>query len=349
MRSRPQLPVRLAAFSFPRLLGLRLLGLLLLGLLLLGALALPGCYYAQLVAGQRELINRQRPISIALARERNPERRRLLALVPDIRAFARDVMQLAPRSSYTSYFATEQTGICYVISASSRTQLEPYLFVFPIVGSVAYKSFFAERDARAAAAELQAEGYDVWVGPATAYSTLGYLRDPVTTVMMRKGLTAFVEVLLHEMTHGRLYVAGQTDFSEQLASFAGERGVEQYLRSRFARDPLRMAELQAHLARRRAIEQRVREALADLGALYARGLPEPRVLALRELVFARLRAQLAVLAPDAQPDDLVVNNARLLQYQRYLSGGPVLEQLWRRARGSWVRFWPLVERHARSL
>jgi predicted aminopeptidase len=110
-----------------------------------------------------------------------------------------------------------------------------------------------------------------------------------------------------------------------------------------------MAELQAHLARRRAIEQRVREALAELRALYARDLPAPRVLALREPIFARLRGQLAVLLPDARPDELVVNNARLLQYQRYLAGGPALEQLWRRARGSWVRFWPLVERHARGL
>jgi predicted aminopeptidase len=312
-------------------------------------LVLPGCYYGQLIAGQRELINRQRPLAVALAREQDPERRRLLALVPDIRAFGRDVMQLRPRDSYTSYFATEQTGICYVISASSRTRLEPYLFTFPIVGSVAYKSFFAEDDAREAAAEIEAEGYDVFVGRATAYSTLGYLRDPVTTVMMRKGLTAFVEVLLHEMAHGRLYVPGQTDFSEQLASFAGERGAEQYLRSRFGRDPLRMAELDAHLARRRAVERRVRETLADLQALYARELPAARVLALREPVFARLRAQLAALSPDAQPDDLVVNNARLLQYQRYLSGGPVLEQLWQQARGSWVKFWPLVERHGRSL
>ena len=311
--------------------------------------ALPGCYYGQAAAGQLELINEQRPLADALRRERDPERRRFLALVPDIRAFGRDVMQLRPGRSYESYFATERSGIAYVISASERTRLEPYLFTFPIVGSVAYKSYFDEDDARAAGAELQAEGYDVWVGPATAYSTLGYLRDPVTTVMMRKGFTAFVEVLLHEMTHGRLYVPGQTDFSEQLASFAGERGAEQYLRSRFRHDPERMAELQAHLARRRALERHVGAALAELQALYARKLPEARVLALREPVFARLRAQLALLSPDARPDELVVNNARLLQYQRYLAGGPVMEKLWRAGGGSWVRFWAAVEAHARTL
>jgi predicted aminopeptidase len=317
--------------------------------LLAAVLALPGCYYTQLAAGQLELINRQRPLAAALAHETDAERRRLLALVPDIRAFGRDVMQLAPGRSYLSYFATERSGIAYVISASARTRFEPHLFTFPIVGSVAYKSFFDEAAARAAAAELEAEGYDVWVGPATAYSTLGYLRDPVTTVMMRRGLTAFVEVLLHEMTHGRLYVPGQTDFSEQLASFAGERGAEQYLRSRFARDPLRMAELEQHLARRRALEAHVAAALAELQVLYARGLPEARVLALRQPVFARLRAQLAALSPDASADDLVVNNARLLQYQRYLAGGPLMRQLWRNAGGSWVRFWPLVEAYAREL
>lgn len=321
----------------------------LLAAVLLASVQLSGCYYLQLGGGQLSLINEQRPLSAALRDETDPDRLRLLALVPDVRAFGRDVMQLRPGRSYSGYYATERSGIAYVISASSRTRFEPYLFSFPIVGKVAYKSYFDEAEARAAAAELTAQGYDVWVGPATAYSTLGYLRDPVTTVMMRKGLTAFVEVLLHEMTHGRLYVPGQTDFSEQLASFAGEHGATHYLRTRFAHDAERMAELEAHLARRRAIEVRVKRALDELTALYARNLPEAQVLAAREPVFARLRGELAALAPDAQPDELVVNNARLLQYRRYLSGAPALEKLWRDAGGSWVKFWPLVEQYAKTL
>ena len=327
----------------------RLAALALAALSALVVPALSGCYYLQLASGQLSLINEQRPLPAALRRERDPERARLLALVPDVRAFGRDVMQLRPGRSYTGYYATERSGIAYVISASARTRFEPYLFSFPIVGSVAYKSFFDERQARAAAADLAAAGYDAWVGPATAYSTLGYLRDPVTTVMMRKGLTTFVEVLLHEMTHGRLYVPGQTDFSEQLASFAGEHGAEQYLRSRFAHDPERMAELDEHLAHRRALETRVKGVLAELSALYGRGLPDAQVLAAREPVFARLRADLLQLAPDAQPDELVVNNARLLQYRRYLAGGPALQRLWHDAQASWVRFWPLVEQYAKTL
>jgi predicted aminopeptidase len=231
----------------------------------------------------------------------------------------------------------------YVVSASERTRLVPYLFSFPIVGEVAYQSFFDEDEARAAASELEAAGYDVYLGLATAYSTLGYLRDPVTTVMMRKGRIAFIEVLLHEMTHGRLYVPGDSEWSEQLASFVAERGLEQYVALHHAGAAALQDELRAHLARRRAAEVELRKALAEARALYASSASEDEKLRRRAPLFAGLARRLREIRPDATPDELTVNNARLLQYERYVSSAPELQDLWRKARGNWVRFWSAVE------
>ena len=98
-------------------------------------------------------------------------------------------MQLRVGRSYTGYYATEAEAIVFVLVASeprpvsSRTR-----FWFPVVGEVAYKSFFdragaRERRARARRATATTRGS----ARATAYSTLGFFRDPVTTVMMRKG------------------------------------------------------------------------------------------------------------------------------------------------------------------
>ena len=308
-----------------------------------------GCGLASLAVGQLELINGQVPLDVAIARERDARRRRLLALTPEVVGFGRDVMQLRPRRSYRGYFETERRGIVYVISASERTRLRAKLFSYPIVGEVAYRSFFREADALALAGELEGEGLDTYVTPATAYSTLGYLRDPVTTVMMRKGTVAFIEVVLHEMTHGRLYVPGHSDFSEQLASFAGERGVEQFVaRREGASGPLTTL-LRAHLARRRAVERAVRATLAQLQRLYAGALSDADKLRRRQPIFAALSAKLALIVPDATPEELEVDNARLLQFQRYFASAPELAALWRRAEGRWVRFWPLVEAYARTL
>lgn len=318
-----------------------------LGLLL--GLADGGCYFADLAAGQLDLVNRQRPLGAALAGERDPARRQMLAMVPDVRAYAHNLMQMRVGRSYGSYYATEAEGIVFVLVASEQTRLEPYTFWFPVVGEVAYKSFFDEADAREAERELAGAGYDTWLGRATAYSTLGFFRDPITTVMMRKGTVAFVEVLLHEMAHGRMYVRGQTDWNEQLASFVGRLGAEHYLRSRYRADPVMMADLERHLARRARLEAVTGAAVAELEALYARGLPRAAVLRARERVFTALSRELAALAPEAQPWELTVNNARLLQYRRYAAGSEVLERLWALARGSWRRFWELCARHGETL
>jgi predicted aminopeptidase len=258
-------------------------------------------------------------------------------------------MQLRPRRSYTGYFETERRGIVWVLSASERTRLKAKLFSYPIVGDVAYRSFYDEADAREAERELESAGYDAYVGPATAYSTLGYLRDPVTTIMMRKGTVPFIEVLLHEMTHQRLYVAGHSDFSEQLASFVGERGVEQFVARRYGTTGPMPALLQAHLARRRAIEVDVRATLAEARALYDGPLPDAEKLRRRQPIFAALSAKIAQRSPEATSSELEIDNARLLQYERYFASGPELRGLWRRAGGSWVRFWALAEAHAKAL
>lgn len=308
-----------------------------------------GCGALELAGGQLAMLNEQVPIARALDEERDPRRRRLLALAPEVLAFGRDVMQLRPRRSYTGYFATERRGIVWVLSASERTRLKARLFSYPIVGDVAYRSFYDEADAREAGRELEAEGFDAYVGPATAYSTLGYLRDPVTTIMMRKGTVPFIEVLLHEMAHVRLYVAGHSDFSEQLASFVGERGVEQFVARRYGEHGLVPELLAAHLARRRAVEAAVRATLAELRGLYGSAASDAEKLRRREPIFAALSARLRALSPDASPEELEVDNARLLQYERYFASGPELAELWRRAGRSWVRFWPLVEAHARAL
>ena len=323
---------------------------------LFGALAIAGvlgsvcaCGPLELAGGQLALLNQQVPLARAVDAERDPRRRRLLALVPEVVAFGRDVMQLRPRRSYTGYFATERRGIVWVLSASERTRLQARLFSYPIVGDVPYRSFYDEADAREAGRELEGEGYDAYVGPATAYSTLGYLRDPVTTIMMRKGTVAFIEVLLHEMTHGRLYVAGNGDWSEQLASFVGERGVEQFVARHYGeRGPL-PALLQAHLARRRSVEAAVRTTLAELRALYGSASSDAEKLRKREPIFAALSAKLGRWSPDASPEELEVDNLRMLQYERYFALGPELLVLWRRAGGSWVRFWELAEARAQAL
>jgi predicted aminopeptidase len=322
--------------------------LALLSLLLLCP-SLHGCYFAELGARQLALINDQTPLPVAIDREGDSERRALLSIVPDLRAFARNKVQLPVRGSYAGYYATEDTGILFVLVASRRTAFEPYTWWFPIVGRVSYKSFVDEADARRAGSELEAEGYDTWVGRVTAYSTLGFFRDPVTTVMMRKGAVGFIEVLLHEMAHQKLYVRGHTDWNEQLASFVGRTAAAQYVQARYADQPALLAELAAREERRERSDRLLQGTLAQLDALYASGRSEREILRERAPVFAQLQAELRRLHPEQDASDIEINNAHLLQYRRYLLGSEQLEALWAEAHASWPKFWQLCEAYAHSL
>jgi predicted aminopeptidase len=295
------------------------------------------------------LVNEQVPLARAYEREGDPTRKLLLSMVPDVRAYALDVVQLRPGRNYTGYYETEASGLTFVLVASERTRLEPYTWWFPVTGSIPYKSFFNEERAEAERAELEAEGYDTWLGRSTAYSTLGYFRDPVLTTMMRRGPVAFVDVLLHEMTHVRLYVPGQTDWNEQLASFVAQLGTRGYFRFRLGDSPEVNAAVDAFYARREALDARVYESLRELEALYAQGLSEATVLARRAPIFAALERDLRALYPEREPDELSMNNARLLQYRRYATETHDMQALWVQSGEHFGRFFELAERHGRAL
>src|SRR5262245_52748662 len=120
------------------------------GVVALCALAcacLPACGLTGLAAGQLQLINRQVPLERALEEEADPERHALLAEVPSILAFAEEVVGLRVGRSYRGYYATDQKGLTYVITACARTKFEPYSWWFPIAGNVEYRSYWDEADA----------------------------------------------------------------------------------------------------------------------------------------------------------------------------------------------------------
>ncbi len=303
----------------------------------------------KLAAGQLELINGQRRIERAMRETHSTQERALLAEVPAIRAFAREVVGLRTGKSYTGYFATTRKGMTYVLTASERTRLSAYSWWFPIVGRVEYRSYFDEQDAHAAQAELQARGYDTWVSPSRAYSTLGFFRDPVTTPMLRDGLPGLVEVLIHELTHVRLYVPGHTEWNEALASFVGEQGAQRYFaRPRFAGTGWPQL-MQARAERKQALDALVAGACSELEQLYGSALPEARKLRQREQVFGSLERALQQLYPQDEPGTWRMNNARLVHFRQYSLGGVAVTKLWEQSGRSFRAFWPLVEAYAKTL
>lgn len=161
-----------------------------------------------------------------------PDTRGKLELVLAARAFAHDSLALATKESFTQYSAFPRDTLVLVLSGAYRDRLELVTWWFPIVGRVPYKGFFDFAAAKEAARRLGADGYDVYLRPSPAFSTLGFFNDPLLPTSLKTDSADLATTVVHELTHNTFYASGQAVFNESFANFAGSRGAARFFRSR---------------------------------------------------------------------------------------------------------------------
>jgi len=300
-------------------------GRVLIGLGLLFLLC--GCdvdYYWHLAAGQARIVLNCEPIDELLARaDLDSTRRERLLLIQSIRRYGFDHMGLEESSSYTRFYDTQDQPVSWNVSASPPDRFAPYLWRFPIAGTVPYKGFF-DRDRAAQERDgLQNLGHDVLLRPVSAYSTLGYFSDPVLSSMLDYPVDSLADLILHELTHGTIYIKGHTDFNESLATFVGRTGSLEFIAFRFGPDSPLIAQAQQRRKDAARFREFMNEVVASLDSLYQLGLDRDTVLVERREVFQQAKERFRSIRSDfllLNYDGFLrweVNNARLLSYRRY--------------------------------
>lgn len=211
----------------------KLIALAGLGLFALLLVSPTGCYLSRAAWEEGKILARRQPIAeLVASRATDSLVRRKLALVLAARQYAQDSIRLATEESFTTYSKLDRDTLVLVLSAAYRDRLEPYTWWFPIVGRVPYKGYFDFEEAKRQAQSFLDRGFDVALRPSSAFSTLGWFNDPLTSTTLARDTLELVNTVIHEVTHNTFYAPGQAVFNESFASFVGARGAAAFFRSR---------------------------------------------------------------------------------------------------------------------
>jgi predicted aminopeptidase len=196
-------------------------------------LAPTGRYLVRVAWEEARILARRRAITdIVEDSSTSAATRKKLQIVLAARAFASDSVHLRARESFTTFSRLDHDTLVLVLSAAYRDRLQAFTWWFPVVGRVPYKGFFDFGAARSAARSLDHDGFDVYLRPSPAFSTLGWFNDPLVSTSLNADSLDLANTVIHELTHNTFYAAGQAVFNESFANFVGARGSAWFFRSR---------------------------------------------------------------------------------------------------------------------
>jgi predicted aminopeptidase len=308
-----------------------------------------GRYLVRAAWAEAGILRRRRPIvDIVADSATKPAVASRLRLVLSARAFAVDSIRLAARESFTTYSQLDRDTLVLVLSGAYRDRLKSYTWWFPIVGRVPYKGYFDFAAAREAAHKLDASGFDVYLRPSPAFSTLGFFNDPLLSTALTVDTLDLANTVIHELTHNTFYAAGQAVFNESFANFVGARGSAWFFRTRGSpaaadqadarwSDDKVLARFWAQLYRQvdSAFKSHPADSLARLAArdtLYGRA---------RRLLVDSVGPQLHTI-PSKALERVRLDNAALLAHRLYNTDLDLFDQVWVKQSGNLRRTIPLI-------
>jgi predicted aminopeptidase len=281
------------------------------------------------------------------------EQRVKLTYVKDARRFAQQ-LGLSPGDSFTKFTQVDRDTLAWVVMAARRDSFALRSWWFPIVGSVPYKGFFDEQDARDEGAALTAEGYEAWVRGTEAFSTLGWFNDPVLSTTLTQTPARIINTVVHESVHTTVWIKNNVPFNESLANFIGSEGALEFAdgvqRGCVGAAPVDRcadaAALRSGAQRERDLQYELSDLITQLYTALEKVYTDATLTSAQKLerrvqVFAQVMAPFRARYPGLQILK-EVNNAEIMQLKLYLSDLMVFHTVFEQCGRSWAQFLEVI-------
>ena len=301
-------------------------------------------FYRQAVWGQWQLLQARVPLEQAKEDAAlDHEVRKGLELAAQILDFAAAEMAMQPNGRYQSYVHLDRAYVVWNVFAAGPYELEGTRWCYPVVGCAPYRGYFKEASARRTAEKYTARGLETYVGGVPAYSTLGWFDDPLLSTFVVWPEPDLANLLIHELAHSQVWVAGDVAFNESFAEFVGNRGAKAWLASQGKSGT--WLDWQTQRRAWRTFRDFVVAAKAYLSTVYAR--PERDLLKTDALIDLRMCYQAhRDRMGDGRYDELMAehfNNAFLVSVGTYADWLPAFAELFEQSSASWPAFFTAVE------
>lgn len=314
--------------------------------------------YTQAKGGLNVAFN-TRPLAEVLHDPKVPDSLKArIRLISEIKRYAIDSLGLKDNPDvYQTLFDQQSKPLVYLVTAAEPYKMEAVEFHFPIIGNFTYKGFF---DSTMAAQELkiwQQKGYDTDLGQGIAYSTLGWLPEPILSSMLFYSEGKLASLIIHEMTHGTIFVKNEHETSENLANFIGEYGAKRYLKAKYGIESEEYQKFARGKEWRKVLVTHLNKSTLALDSLYKTFKPEYtktykdslKYTFIRKIVVKEdsLYAQLShkpLLSSKLKNEDLP-NNAYFVGFKTYHSKQNEFEQIFEKQfRGDFRKFLEYLEK-----
>ncbi|MBC7920572.1 MAG: aminopeptidase [Ferruginibacter sp.] len=293
--------------------------------------------------GQLRVLRQVRPLAEVMADPSFPDSLKgRLRLIGEIRRYAVDSLGITDSESYTTVYDQRGKPILWVVTASEPYRLVAKEWKFPLLGTFSYKGFFDYDRCLKAERELKAQGYDTEISEVSAWSTLGWFRDPILSSMLYRSEGSLASLIIHELTHGTLFVKDNLEYNENLADFVGDYGALRFLARQYGTDSppyRRYLDRKAYQDRYYRHVLRGARQLDSLYAAFRPGLAEARKNRLKKNLIREIVETMDTLSGTGRKrtpvsDSLLPNNAFFIGYQTYRKRQNAFEQEFRTRFGS---------------